>query len=74
MTHDEQIAAFVAGSIQAALDSARSRGYPPKLGITRPAGDGSWSVWAEDTEGSKCTVTIVPGPPRSPSAASTDSS
>src|SRR6516225_1706469 len=59
MTRDEQLAAFIAGTIQAALDNARSRGYPPELGLTEPR-DGTWTVWAAG-EDSRCTVTIAPG-------------
>jgi len=59
MTRDKQLAAFIAGTIQAALDNARSRGYPPELGLTEPR-DGTWTVWAAG-EDSRCTVTIAPG-------------
>ena len=59
MTRDKQLAAFIAGTIQAALDNARSRGYPPELGLTE-ARDGTWTIWAAD-EDSRCTVTIAPG-------------
>ena len=59
MTRDKQLAAFIAGTIQAALDNARSRGYPPELGLTEPR-NGTWTVWAAG-EDSRCTVTIAPG-------------
>ena len=67
MAQNEAMAAFVTGIIQAALDNASARGYPPKVRMLPPDfSNGSWTIEAESSEGSACTVIVWPGPATGP--------
>jgi hypothetical protein len=64
MTHDDKVlAAYIAGTVQAALDRARERGYPAEAGLVRPDDSGTWSAVVKDSQGAACIVTITPGQP-----------
>jgi hypothetical protein len=67
MTSDQWLAGFVSGLVHAALDMARERGLPSDIaGSGVDPETGAWTIEVSTDSGSKCTVTVVPGPATGP--------